>query len=187
MALWPAHALLSSPWLLIGVQVSAFAAAALYLAREVRHRLSPLVASALIFTFLFSRRSHSVTTSVFYIECLEPILIFGFVWAAAHGRWTLYWGLLILALGCQENVALYTASYGALLMVTKPTRRIGLLTVIVSVAWALIAVSIVIPWARAADGLPPDYAFVAERYGDRPLAGRLSGSCAGKRRVASLP
>jgi uncharacterized membrane protein len=171
--LWPVHALLPSPWLLIAVQVASFAAAALYLAREVGHRLSPLIASAILFTFLFSRRSHSVTTSVFYIECLEPILVFGFVWAAARGRWALYWGLLILALGCQENMAIYTASYGALLMVTPATRRIGVLTVILSVAWALIAVRIMIPWARAADGLPPDYAFVTERYGDRPLTGAI--------------
>ena len=31
----------------------------------------------------------------------------------------------------------------------------------------------IIPWARAADGLPPDYAFVTERYGDPPLRGAI--------------
>ena len=118
--LWPVHALVSSPWLLIGVQVAAFAAASLYFAREAGRRLSPLVASAIVLALLFSRRSHSATTSVFYIECLEPILVFGFIWAATRGRWALYWGLLILALGCQENMALYTASYGALLMLAPP-------------------------------------------------------------------
>ena len=127
----------------------------------------------LCFALLFSRRSHSATTSVFYIECLEPILVFGFVWAATRGRWALYWALLILALGCQENMALYTASYGAVLMLAPATRRVGLITMILSVAWALIAVRMVIPWARAADGLPPDYAFVTERYGDQPLRGAI--------------
>jgi uncharacterized membrane protein len=167
--LWPVHALVPSPWLLIALQVGAFAAAALYFARASARRLSPGVASALIFAFLFSRRSHSATTSVFYIECLEPILIFGLVWASASGRWSLYWGLLIVALGCQENMALYTAGYGAVLMFTPATRRVGLITVVLSIAWVLIAVRIVIPWARAADGLPPAYAFITERYGDQPV------------------
>jgi uncharacterized membrane protein len=185
--LWPLHALLPSPLLLIAVQLCAIGAAAVYLAYRARRRLPPLAAFAVVAAFLFSRRAHGATTSVFYVECFEPILIFGLAWAATARNWRVYWTCLGLALGCKEDVAIYTATYGCLLALDRATRRTGLLTTVVSIAWLLMTVTLAIPWARAVDGLPADYAFVA-RYGDSPLLDSLAQLARWEslRRLASL-
>ena len=165
----PLHVAWSSPAVLIAIQIAAFVVAAVYAARQATCRLPPLVASALVAAFLFSRRVHSATTSVFYIESLEPLLIFGLVWAAAQRRWRWYWCCVLLALGCQENMAIYIAMVGVLLAINRATRRVGLLTAALAIAWALVAIEFLIPWARLRDGLSPEYAFVAARYGDAPI------------------
>jgi uncharacterized membrane protein len=114
-----------------------------------------------------------MSSSVFYVECLEPILLFGVVWAGETRRFVLFGILLLLALGCNENVAVYAAAYGLLLMTERSTRPLGLATLAVSVLWVLIAVKVIIPAERALDGLPPDYAFVTERYGEAPITESL--------------
>lgn len=171
--LLPVYYFLPSPLFLIGVQVAAFAAAGLCIARTARRSLPPLAAFALTAAFLLSRRAYGMSSSVFYVECLEPVFLFSLVWAGEQRRFVLYGLLLLLALGCNENVALYTAAYGVMLMIQPSTRRLGLATVVVSVAWALIAVRVMIPAERAIDGLTADYAFVTERYGEAPIAESL--------------
>jgi len=174
--LLPIYQFLPSPLFLIGVQVAAFAGAGLCVAWRARRSLPPLAAFALTAAFLLGRRAHGMSNSVFYVECLEPVLLFGAVWAGEKRRFVLYGVFLLLALGCNENVALYTAAYGLVLMVQRSTRPLGLATLAISVLWAVVAVRVIIPAERALDGLPFDYAFVTERYGEAPVAesiGRL--------------
>ena len=103
--LWPAHLILPSPVLLIAVQVTAVALAAVYLARQASSAVPRLAAFALVAAFLFSRRSYGATSSVFYVECLEPLLVFGCVWATTQKRRWVYWAIVLLALGCKEDMA----------------------------------------------------------------------------------
>jgi uncharacterized membrane protein len=167
--LWPAHILVPSPILLIAVQVLAVASAAVCLAQYASSRVSPLAAFVLVAAFLFSRRSFGATTSVFYIECLEPLLIFGVIWAATHCRRRLYWLFVVLTLGCKEDMAIYVAAYGLLLVTNRDTRRLGWATIAVATVWVAMAVGIVIPWSRTIDGLAATYTFVADRYGEAPF------------------
>ena len=171
--LWPAHFILPSPVLLIAVQVTAVALAAVYLARQANSAVPRLAAFALVAAFLFSRRSYGATTSVFYVECLEPLLVFGFVWATTQKQRWLYWAIVLLALGCKEDMALYIASYGVLLMVSPETRTRGIATLVLSLAWVALAVNVVIPWSRTVDGVPPAYTFIVDRYGDAPIGDSL--------------
>ena len=171
--LLPVYRLLPSPLFLIGVQVMAFACAGLYVAWAARRQVPPLAAFALTAAFLLGRRAHGMSNSVFYVECLEPIFLFGLVWAASGRRFVIYGIFLLLALGCNENVALYTAAYGLVLMTRRGTRPLGFATVAVSILWVVVAVGVMIPAERALDSLSPDYAFVTERYGKAPVTESL--------------
>jgi len=99
-ALVPAYAVWPSPITLILMQTAAMAVAAVLLWKLMPGRLPTTLRLAIVVTFLFSRGSHSAVTSYFYVECLEPALVFGFVLAWRRGAWRWYWPLVVLALGC---------------------------------------------------------------------------------------
>ena len=186
--LWPLHLAVPSPWLLIAVQLLAMAAAGWQLAKVSAARLPRLAAFAIVAAFLFSRRAHGVITSVFYIECLEPVLIFGAIASIAARRWIPYWICVVLALGCKEDMPIYIASLGLLLALDGSTRRIGIATIGLSIVWMAFAIKVFVPWARALDGFAPDYAFVVDRYGESPLWDSLARLARWEtmRRLASL-
>jgi uncharacterized membrane protein len=171
--LWPLHLLAPTPAMLIGVQLVAIAAAAVLLGYGFARRLPQLALAAIVVAFLFSRRSHVAITSVFYIESLEPLLLLALIYATQRQQLILYWICLVLALGCKEDVGIYTAGYGAMLLLRPETRRLGVATIVFSVLWVTIAIKVLIPLARTLDGIAPDYAFVAERYGDSPIRDSL--------------
>lgn len=192
LVLAPAYAAWPSPALLITIQIAAVVIAALLLARHASGTLPPLLAAALVFAFLFSRRSHSAIASVFYVESLEPALIFGFLLAWRARRWGWYWCLLVLALGCKEDMPVYIAAFGGL-MWWRGERRAGVATVALAVAWLGVAVLVAVPAFREADGLTRTYPFVHDRLGGpdggasvRVVAGRVFSMAAGERLLLLL-
>lgn len=167
--LWPVHLVVPTPWLLIAVQLMSIAVAGAILAQALARGLPRLHVIALLVVLLFSRRSHVAVLSVYYIESLEPLLLFGAFWAIHARQWRVYWICLLLALGCKEDVAIYTGAFGVLLAAQADTRRVGLATVLVSAVWLALAIGVFIPLARVWDGLPTVNPFVYERYGASPL------------------
>ena len=124
------------------------ASAAFLLYRFARRHASNGVALALTAAFLFSRRAHGAATSVFYIESAEPMLIFGALIARESRRLIVYWVLLVLALGCKEDVALYVAAFGIVVAVVERDRRVGIATTVLAVAWLAAALGFAIPFWR---------------------------------------
>ena len=91
-------------------------------------------------------------TSYFYIESAEPMLIFGALLAWSHRRAVLYWLLVLAALGCKEDVALYFAMFGVVLLVQGRDRPMAIATIVVSSVWLAAALLIVIPsWSQGTD------------------------------------
>lgn len=167
LALLPGYALLPSPMFLITVQLSAFAGAAVLLWLLAKPQLPPLVTGSLILAFLFGRRSHSAIAGVFYVESLEPLLIFGLLVAWQRCRWSLYWVLLVFALGCKEDMPLYVLIFGALQW-WRGERRTGTLTSALAACWLIVAVTLAVPAARGADGLPTANPFWEDRLSSSP-------------------
>jgi len=165
---------LPGPVTLIVLQLASTAAAAAWLHRLAARRLPPLLATTLLFAFLFSRRSHGAVTSFFYLESLEPLLVLGLVAWSRSPRKLFYWALTLLALGCKEDMALYVGSFGLWLATSADTRRRGLATAAVAALWLALAVGLAIPEVRRADRLDPKNPFVAARYAEpgseRPTA-----------------
>ena len=165
LLLAPLARLFDSPAYLIVLQALFHAAGAFLLYRFAGHHTSSGVALALTAAFLFSRRAHAAATSVFYIESLVPLLVFGALLAWHRRRFAVYWVLVILALGCKEDVALYFATFGLVMVWTTRERTIALATVAVSVAWLAGALGVAIPYWRQAYSLAQSNPFLEGRYG----------------------
>src|SRR5690349_18094526 len=153
LLLAPLSRLFQSPAYLIVVQTAFYVVAGFLLYRFARRYTSWPIAFALLLAFLFSRRSFSAVNNYFYIESAEPMLVFGMLlaWSAHRTGW--YWALLILALGCKEDMALYIGAFGVLLALRESQRRLGLQTVAVAVSWLVLTMMVVLPYWRAAESL----------------------------------
>jgi uncharacterized membrane protein len=162
-ALFPIYWLSPGPATLIVVQAFAMLIAALLLLAVMRDRVSPLLAAALMFAFLFGRRSHSATMSLIYLESLEPALILAMVLAWQAKRWNLFAVFVALALGCKEDVAIYVAAFGVL-MWFKGDRRAAVATIAVAICWLTIALTVLIPASRRHDHLPETNPLWSERF-----------------------
>ena len=165
LALSPLARLSDGPAWLIVLQALFHASAAFLLYRFARRHASNGVALALTAAFLFSRRAHGAATSVFYIESAEPMLIFGALIARESRRLIVYWVLVVLALGCKEDVALYVAAFGVVVAVVERDRRVGIATTVLAVAWLAAALGFAIPFWRGLYQLDSANPFLEGRYG----------------------
>ena len=172
LLLSPLARLFDGPAWLILVQALFHASAAFLLYRFARSHCSGAVALALTAAFLFSRRAHGAATSVFYIESAEPLLIFGALLARQSRHLVAYWALVVLALGCKEDVAIYLAVFGIVITVAERDRRVGLATTALSVVWLGVALGIAIPFSRGLYGLDAANPFLEGRYGGLADAAR---------------
>jgi uncharacterized membrane protein len=177
LLLAPLGAFFETPVYLIALQSTLFVAGAYLLYRFAALRVPGPYAVALFVAYLLSRRTHSAATSYFYIESAEPLLIFGALLAWSAGRRAWYWVLLVLALGCKEDVALYFALFGvmeALANPAGPVRTQGLLTTALCATWVTVAVFVAIPYWSAAYGLGSANPFFEGRFGIAGSAGLQS-------------
>ncbi len=134
----PAY-LLARYWLGDERLAVAFAAAALLL---------PAVQWATLFDF------HPVTLAA-------PLLLWC-IWAAVAGRWATLGVVAVLAVLTKEQVGLALVVLGVWMMVALGRRRAGAILAVLSLAWTVIAVGVIIPHYSSTGG----NAFVENRYGE---------------------
>ncbi len=188
--LMPLYALVQSPVFLIVAQIAAVSVAAVLVHLIASRQLAPWLACAVTTAFLFSQRTHVAMMSPFYIESLEPALVFGLVLAARSARWRTFWILALVALGCKEDAALYLLPFAVLLFAKQRERRAGLILGLIAAVWLSAAVLAVMPWSRSADGLPAGNPFLQDRLmapgeGDR-LATIIAGRLASTKTVSTI-
>jgi len=187
LLLSPLARLFDGPEWLIVLQALFHAAAAFLLYHFARRHTSDGVALALTAAFLFSRRAHGAATSVFYIESAEPLLIFGALLARESRRLIAYWVLIVLALGCKEDVALYVGVFGMVIALAERDRRTGFATTALAVVWLIAALGLAIPFWRGIYALDSANPFLEGRYGGvAAAAGRLASMEAVSRLVTVL-
>lgn len=69
------------------------------------------------------------------------------LWAYVARRQKFFWLFLLLTLGIKESTAILGATLGLIIMLTdKKWRRIGVVTLIISIAWGLIATKLIVPF-----------------------------------------
>lgn len=174
LAFLPLYAVWSSPVLLVMLQPALALAAALVLVRLLAEKLNRWVAAALVTAFLFARAPYNAFADAFYVESTLPLLVFLIAWAWKSGHTRLYWLFVALALGVKEDVALYLAAFSLLRVVSPVRRRLALATAGVSCVWLAVALSVLIPAARAYDGLHTANPFLEARFSGRSDESRLS-------------
>ena len=155
-ALLPIYAIFQSPVTLLVLQLTFVAGAATLLWRLAAGRIPNVAVAALIAAFLFSRGSHGAIMSMFYIDSLEPLLVFAMVLAAARKQWRLYWISLVLALGCKEDMAIYIGAFCLILALTSEHRRVAVATAAAAVVWFVVSLIVVMPAARDRHAMPGD-------------------------------
>jgi hypothetical protein len=82
--------------------------------------------------------------------------------------------LVVLALGCKEDVAIYFAAFGLVVSFLHGDRRIGLATTALAVVWLLIALGVAIPHWRGLYGLEEANPFLESRYDTSGGAGAVA-------------
>jgi uncharacterized membrane protein len=164
--LLPVYAVFQSPLFLVFLQFAAFAFAAWLFYRLERHMgLERNLALVLLVVFLVSRRTHGAAVSVFYPESFQPGLAFGFVLAWLTARWGWYWVLAIVFLATKEDAAIYLGSFAAIqLLRGGPARKTAAATLGLAVVWFVLALAVVIPLSRAADGLSTTNPLIEARF-----------------------
>ena len=168
-SLWtllPVYAIAQSPVSLILLQLLFVGVAAVLLWRLALDRIPDGAVAVLITAFLFSRRSHSAVVSTFYIESFEPMLVFALVFAFSTRRWWMFWPVVVLALGCKEDMALYIGGFGLVIAMTTEYKRVASATAALAIAWLGVSLMVVIPEARERDGLPRENPFIEARFGE---------------------
>jgi uncharacterized membrane protein len=163
----PLHVLWPSPVFLILVQIASVTIAAMMLWRLSAER-SRIGAMTLLALFLFSRRTHSAIVSVFYPESWLPALTLLALWAALERRWRWFWVATVLALGTREDVGVYFAIFGAMMLWSGRSRAHGAACIAVSLLWVAVATMVILPGQREAEGLNRANPFVADRIGSDP-------------------
>lgn len=134
------------------------AAIPLYFAAR-RLGLNALLALAIVVSFLFNPYLHRAINFDFHPEVMVALPVFASVWAIAAGRPRVAAGIALSVLLFKEDAALVALALGVILF-WSGYRRAGIATGGVAIAWALLAVLVVMPLAR--QGLPSD---LVDRYG----------------------
>lgn len=156
----PLYLLADTPLVLMVTQALVIAAGLGIIYRIVRqYGIAPLVGIAAAGLFLNHRQMASAILYDFHTEVLGTIFLLGCIWQLRRGAGAAYWVFLLLALACKEDVPLYTAGLGAYAFV-RGQRRAGIVTGLVSVAWAVAAWKFIIPLVGQAEVSP----FVEARW-----------------------
>ncbi|MDD2241129.1 MAG: DUF2079 domain-containing protein, partial [Kiritimatiellae bacterium] len=156
----PLYLLADTPLVLLVTQALVIAMGLGILYRIVRqYGLAPLVGIAVAGLFLNHRQMASAILYDFHTEVLGSVFLLGCIWQLRRGAGAAYWIILLLALACKEDVPLYTAGLGVYAFV-RGQRRTGIVTALVSVAWAIAAWTFIIPLAGQAEVSP----FVEARW-----------------------
>jgi uncharacterized membrane protein len=177
--LWP------SPSLLIVLQLCAFAGAAILLYRLLDDDLPAIAVIAILVAFLFGRRSHAAVISFFYVESLEPMLVFAalLLWRAGRRGWALAQGLL--AHGCKEDKGQYVAAIGCNNLARR-RERAGIAVAIAGLLWVVLSVWVVIPQTRLAQGLPPADPFLGAAQATASAPAMLLGRVFSRAAASSI-
>ena len=156
----PVYLLADTPLVLMVTQALAVAVGLGILYRIVRQAgLSPLVGIAVAGLFLNHRQMASAILYDFHPEVLGAVFLLGCIWHLRRNAGAAYWAFLLLALACKEDVPLYTAGLGAYAFF-RGQRRTGILTGLISVVWAVVAWTLIIPLAGQTEVSP----FVEARW-----------------------
>lgn len=148
----PLYALWHSPVVMLVAQVLAVASGAIPLFLLARKKVSGRFAAIIAWVYLLYPPLHwALLFDVHAVVLVTPLILWAW-WAVAERRWWLVALFLGLALLGKEEVGLLVAMNGLYWLVQRRTGRLGVVSVVVGLAWSILAIGWFIPQARHIPG-----------------------------------
>lgn len=142
----PIHAVIRSPYLLVGLQPAALWASGVVL-RSILAREGVSTSTANLACLIYFNHPVQIATLLylFHMESLLPLFVLAmFLWYEERAMWK-YAGAVAMALAVKEDAGLYLAGFGLFAALEGRRRFVGLLTAAVGVAWTMFAVRVAMP------------------------------------------
>jgi uncharacterized membrane protein len=124
---------------------------------ETGHRAFGLAVAG---AYLLLPPLHWVYQFDFHPIALAPTLVLGSFYALRTERFTVYWIGVVLLLAVKEDIALTVVALGLYVLLGTRHRKVGLLTVLIGIAWFLAAMEVFIPLIMREGAYP----FLADHY-----------------------
>ncbi len=150
--LFPFYWLFPSPLTLLVLEPFYLALAAVPVYFIARRKLnSQFIALVFSAAWLMNPILQQKTIKDFHVDGMVPLFLLGAVAAYLYGYRILYFVLLLLTLGCKEEMAVAVAALGVFLFFGEKDRKIGGATFALGVGWFIAVVMIVMPWFRGGE------------------------------------
>lgn len=127
----------------------------------------PMVGLALIIAFFTGKSLQDGFFRGFHPEIFGMTFALGFIWAIGARRHFLGVFLGLLCLSCREDFSLFFMAYSLFWLLSPSTRKAGLSTFLVCLAWGLFAYGLVIPHYSASGRMEGIERWA--QYGENPL------------------
>ena len=164
LLLCPLYLLVDSPAMALLAESLCVAMAIWFIYRIGRHYSLPVVTCSLAgLVFLNYKYLARGVMFDFHPEMMVPTFLLGSVYFMLRKRWWPYFGFLLLALSCKEDVAIYSFCLGLYAIFGRETRYAGLATCVLSLVWAFLAWIVIIPAAMPHEAEVSH--FVSARWG----------------------
>ena len=168
------YLLWEDPRMLLVIQSLVLALPALIIYRLAKEKLkNEFIALSFSAAYLLSPLLQWGNVSDFHQSAFAPLfilLVFYFLQKRKFAKYALFLGLLLL---CKEDTTFYAFTFGFYAFFFQKERKVGLLTMLISILWGITVFRIVIPYFRG--DLGQNY-WLAEKFvqrydwlGDRPL------------------
>lgn len=144
----PLYLFADTPLTLLVVEALCLAAGLWFIYRIARHYSLPVIVAFLTgLIFLNYKYLARGVMFDFHPEMMEPTFLLACIYFLLKRCWWPYFGSLILALACKEDIPVYTLCLGLYCFFRRETRYAGLATCCLSIAWAVVAWVVIIPGA----------------------------------------
>ncbi|MBN1212206.1 MAG: DUF2079 domain-containing protein [candidate division Zixibacteria bacterium] len=143
---YPLYLVFNTPLTLLVTQVLFGAGCLWFLYQLSRHyELDPALSLLICLIFLNYKYFARGMMYDFHIEMAVPFFLLGAVWFLLAEKKPGYWTFLFLALMCKEDIVIYTFCLGVFIMLLRRHRLVGLLTLVISVVWAVAVWKFILP------------------------------------------
>ncbi|MGH7266413.1 MAG: DUF2079 domain-containing protein [Candidatus Rokuibacteriota bacterium] len=145
-ALLPLYALWPEPELLLVVQSTALGLAALPLYLIVQERFqAPFLSLAVASAWLISPYVWQSNIADFHVDTFVPLFVFSACHALLKRRLGHYALFILLLLSCKEDAVVPAIAIGLFAALWVREVRVGTVTIVVALAWAVAALGLVMP------------------------------------------
>lgn len=148
LLLLPFYLIHDGPVILVSIQAVAVVLSVIPLYKLAKEKFSsPLVPFCIVMAYLNYQYLRRGFMFEFHMEIFVPLFVFSAFLYLHKNASTKYFIFLVLALACKEDMPIYMFMLGGYVCLVEKKWKMGIPTMLFSVAWALVAWKIAIPFS----------------------------------------